>query len=91
MKEQPAIFHYFWGSTDYYICEFDGTDLMFGYGILGGDLPNSEWGYISLTEIKRNIQLNIDYHFPELSIEAALHLAYPKYFKIPQSLAEKTV
>jgi len=84
MKEHPVIFHYFWGSTDYYICEFDRTDLMFGYSILDGDLPNSEWGYFSLTKIKRSILMNIDYHFPKQSIEAALYLAHPRYFKKPK-------
>jgi len=86
MKEHPAIFHYFHGSTDIYICEFDGKDYMFGYAILGGDLGNSEWGYFDLAELTRNWQTNIDYHFPDQSIEAALYTAYPKHFKKPQSL-----
>ena len=86
MKEHPAIFHYFYGSTDIYICEFDRNDYMFGYAILGGDLVNSEWGYFNLPDITSIWQYNIDYHFPEQSIEAALYRAYPKHFKKPQSL-----
>jgi hypothetical protein len=86
MKEHPAIFHYFYGSTDFYICEFDRKDYMFGYAILGGDLYNSEWGYFDLTELVRNQQLNIDYHFEEQTIEAALYKSHPDYFKKPQSL-----
>jgi len=86
MKEHPAIFHYFYGSTDVFICEYDRKDYMFGYAVLGGDLYNSEWGYFDLTELTRNYLNNIDYHFPEQSIEAALHSAYPDYFKKPQSL-----
>jgi len=86
MKEHPAIFHYFLGSTDIFICEFDREDRMFGYGILSGDLKNSEWGYFSLTSLKKSIHLNIDYHFEEQTIEAALYEAYPKYFKEPLSL-----
>ena len=89
-KEHPAIFHYFNGGTDIYICEFDGTDLMFGYSILNGDLQNAEWGYTSLSKIKGIPQLNIDYYFPVQTIEAALYKAYPRHYKKPQSLAEKT-
>ena len=83
MKEHPAIFHYFYGGTDIYICEYDRKDLMFGYTILNGDLDNSEWGYTSLSEITKIPQFNIDYHWEEQSIEAALNKAYPKHFKKP--------
>jgi len=86
MKEHPAIFHYFYGSTDIFICEYDRKDYMFGYAILGGDLVNSEWGYFNLPDITSIWQYNIDYHFQEQSIEAALYTAYPDYFKKPQSL-----
>ena len=86
-KEHPAIFHYFYGSTDIYICEYDGEDLMFGYTILNGDLQNAEWGYTSLSEITKIPQLNIDYHFPVQTIEAALYKAYPDHYKKLASLA----
>ncbi|MDR0496218.1 MAG: hypothetical protein LBH42_01235 [Treponema sp.] len=89
-KEHPAIFHYFYGGTDIYICEYDGIDLMFGYTILNGDLECSEWGYTSLSEITRLPQFNIDYHFPVQTIEAALYKSYPDYFKKPQSLEVKS-
>jgi hypothetical protein len=86
MKEHPAVFHYFCGGTDIYICEFDGTDEMFGYTILGGNLPNSEWGYTSLSEIISIPVMNLDYYFEEQSIEAALYRQYPGHFKKPASL-----
>ena len=86
-KEHPAIFHYFFGGSDFYVCEYDPKDgLMFGYGILNGDLQNSEWGYFSVLEFAQSKYLNIDYHFPPQTIEAALYSAYPKHFKKPQSL-----
>jgi hypothetical protein len=86
MKEHPAIFHYFYGGTDIYICEYDQDDgLMFGFVILNGDLQNAEWGYISLEEILPIAIMNIDYHFQEQSIEAALHQKHPKYFKNPKA------
>ena len=86
MKEHPAIFHYFYGSTDIYICEYDRNDYMFGYAILGGKLQFSEWGYFLLSDLTKVPQYNIDYHFQEQSIEAALYTAYPKYFKKPPSV-----
>jgi hypothetical protein len=86
MKEHPAIFHYFYGSTDIYICEYDRNDYMFGYAILGGKLQFSEWGYFLLSDLTKVPQYNIDYHFQEQSIEAALYAAYPKYFRKPPSV-----
>jgi hypothetical protein len=86
MKEHPAIFHYFYGGTDIYICEFDGEDEMFGYTILNDDIHNSEWGYTSLTEITSIPVMNIDYYFEEQSIEAALYRQHPGHFKKPASL-----
>ena len=63
-KEHPAIFHYFFGGSDFYICEYDPQEgLMFGYGILNGDLPNSEWGYFSVSEFTQSKYMNIDYYF----------------------------
>jgi len=87
MKAHPAIFHYFYGATDIYICEYDKKDYMFGFAILNGDLHNSEWGYFDLTELTSNIFYNIDYHFPEQSIEMALYSTYPNYYKKPLTLA----
>jgi len=87
LNEHPAIFHYFYGGSDFYICEYSpDDDQMFGYSILNGDLPNSEWGYFSAKEFGQSRLINIDYHFQEQSIEAALYKSYPDYFKKPQSL-----
>ena len=86
MKEHPLILHYFTGCTDFYICEYDQHDLMFGYSILNGDLENSEWGYISLSEITAIPKLNLNYLLDERSIEAALYSAYPDNFEKPQSI-----
>jgi hypothetical protein len=86
LQEHPAVFHYFHGETDIYICEFDGEDEMFGYTILNGDLENSEWGYTSLSDITGIPVMNLDYYFKEQSIEAALYRLYPDYFKKPASL-----
>ena len=86
MKEHPAMFHYYFKETHIYICEYDRKDLMFGYTVLNGDVECSEWGYSSLSEITSISVMQLDLYFDEQSIEAALFHAYPKNFKIPQSL-----
>jgi hypothetical protein len=57
---------------------------MFGFFILQGDLENAEWGYVDIAQIVTVPVMNIDYHFEEQSIEAALHKKFPRYFKKPQ-------
>ena len=44
--------HFFIGGCDWYVAEYDGEDLFFGYAILNGDTDNAEWGYISFSELK---------------------------------------
>jgi hypothetical protein len=44
--------HFFIGGCDWYIAEYDGEDLLFGYAILNNDHECAEWGYISLEELK---------------------------------------
>ena len=85
MKEHPAVFHYFCGATDIYICEYDRKEDMFGFAILGGDLDNSEWGYFNLRELTSIPQLNIDFNIKKQSIEKALHTAYPDRYPQPPS------
>jgi hypothetical protein len=70
-----------------YICEYEPeTGVMFGFVILNGDLQNAEFGYVDLAQIITIPVMNIDYHFEEQSIEAALHKKYPRHFKKPRSL-----
>lgn len=51
-RDKIIHMHLFVGGCDWYIAECDGKDIMFGYTILNGDYMNSEWGYISLEELK---------------------------------------
>ena len=65
--EKLLAMHFFFGSCDWYVVEFDGVDTFFGYVILGGDLHNAEWGYFSLIEldeIKFNgFEVDVDTHW----------------------------
>ena len=53
LKEKTIYLHFFIGGCDWYVAEYDGEDLFWGYAILNGDLEMAEWGYISLDELKR--------------------------------------
>ena len=52
LKAKVIHMHFFFGGCDWYVAEYDGDDLFFGYAVLNDDLPNSEWGYISFSELK---------------------------------------
>jgi len=54
MQKHPVIFHYFYGSKDFNICEYDRKRMMFGYGILNSDLDNSAWGYFDVSDLTSN-------------------------------------
>ena len=56
--------HFFLGNCDWYICEYDGDEIFWGFTILNGNLLNAEWGYISFSElqsIKIQCWLEIDF------------------------------
>lgn len=57
LKDKNIYLHLFIGDCDWYIAEYDGNDIFFGFAILNGDSLNSEWGYISFSELK---SINID-------------------------------
>jgi hypothetical protein len=52
LKDKKIYLHFFIGGCDWYICEFDGEDLFFGFCILNSDYQNAEWGYVSFLELK---------------------------------------
>ena len=51
-EEKEIHLHFFLLDCDWYIAEYDGEDLFWGFAIINGDLINAEWGYISFTELK---------------------------------------
>ncbi|MBV5327062.1 MAG: hypothetical protein JZU65_05400 [Chlorobium sp.] len=44
--------HFFIGSHDWFIAEYDGQDTFWGFAILSGDYQNAEWGYVSFSELQ---------------------------------------
>jgi len=64
LADKLIYLHFFIGSCDWYITEYDGEDIFFGYAMLGGDPVNAEWGYISFSELQ-----NIKLGFVEIDCE----------------------
>ena len=52
LKEKQVHLHFFIGGCDWYICETDGKDIMWGFCILNNDYQMAEWGYVSLSELR---------------------------------------
>jgi hypothetical protein len=52
LQEKPIHLHFFLGACDWFISEYDGKDLFWGFCILNGDLQMAEWGYVSFNELK---------------------------------------
>ena len=52
LREKIIYLHFFIGGCDWYIAEYDGADLFWGFAILNQDYQNAEWGYISFGELK---------------------------------------
>jgi len=57
LKEKLIYLHFFLGGSDWFICEYDGDDLFWGFAILNNDLEMAEWGYVSFSELK-SIKVN---------------------------------
>ena len=52
LAEKMIHLHFFIGGCDWYIAEFDGEDIFFGYAILNDDLECAGWGYVSFDGLK---------------------------------------
>ena len=52
LKGKLIYLHLFIGGCDWYIAEYDGEDLFWGFAILNNDYDMAEWGYISFAELK---------------------------------------
>ncbi len=50
-EDKLIYIHFFIGGCDWYVSEYDGDDIFFGFAILNGDYENAEWGYISFAEL----------------------------------------
>ena len=65
LEDKLIHLHFFMEGCDWYIAEYDGYDLFWGFAILNNDLQNAEWGHISFGELK---SIRID-HWLEIDCE----------------------
>jgi len=69
LRDKLIHLHFFIAGCDWYISEYDGADLFWGYAILNNDHDCAEWGYISFGElmgIKIGGWLEIDCELEEI-------------------------
>lgn len=52
-EDKIIYLHFFMAACDWYIAEYDGNDLFFGFAILNMDSHMAEWGYISFKELRQ--------------------------------------
>ena len=57
VQDKMIHLHFFIGGCNWYIAEFDGEDLFWGFAILNEDYEMAEWGYVSFSELK-SISIN---------------------------------
>ena len=52
LQDKRIYLHFFIGGCDWYVAEYDGHDIFWGFAILNDDYFNAEWGYIPFSELK---------------------------------------
>lgn len=70
VEEKMVYLHFFLLGCDWYVVEYDGDDLFFGFAILNADYLNAEWGYVSFEELK------------ELKVFGAFEVETDKHWKV---------
>ena len=94
-EQHALLFRYFHpAGTESLVCEIGEDGEAFGFQCINGDYINAEWGYIDLNELKKNPEMQLDYHVPKgMSIERWLYKEqpdmYPDYAKFAEQ-SEKT-
>ena len=76
LRDKLIYLHFFIGGSDWYIAEYDGEDIFWGFAILGEDYCNAEWGYIPFSELKainvHGLEVDCDQHWqvrPAIEVE----------------------
>ncbi len=66
LEDKIIAMHFFIGGCDWYVAEYDGEDIFFGFVNLN-DPQNAEWGYFSLKELdeinKKGMEVDNDLHW----------------------------
>lgn len=65
LSDKLIFLHFFIGGCDWFVVEYDGDDLFWGFVNLN-DIVNSEWGYFCFSELK-------SYQFNGIEIDCDLY------------------
>jgi len=76
LQDTKIYLHFFINGSDWYISEYNGKDLFFGFACLNGDHQMAEWGYISFQEL---IDLKIGF----MQIDRDRHFKPCKAINVP--------
>jgi hypothetical protein len=57
LRDKLIHLHFFIGNSDWFISEYDGDDLFFGFVLLHNDYQMAEWGVLSFRELK-SVKIN---------------------------------
>ena len=68
--EPPAYLHYFTGTADYFICEYDGEDKMFGKIRFSVYPTTTEYQHFSLSNLKTNQHIQLDFSWVTVTEKA---------------------
>ena len=76
-KDRLIYLHFFIGGCDWYIAEYDGEDIFYGFAIMNNDTEMAEWSYISFNEMEevKTLGGHLDLSYP---MEADASLILPE-------------
>ena len=74
--------HFFIGNCDWFVAEFDGKDVFFGFVNLG-DPEMAEWGYFTLSELRSAMVTTdiIDAETEALMMQVPVFVEWDEYWQ----------
>ena len=88
LREKKIYLHFFLADSDWYIAEYDGNDIFFGFVCINGYKELAEWAFFSFKELKKlkikpsAIKHNTSNFFP-IEVDNDLYFTPKKSYKIP--------
>ena len=71
MQEPLVYLHYFTGTADYFICEYDGEDIMYGRVRFQAFPEEEEYRKFSLAHLKSNQFIELDFSWVKACLAQA--------------------
>ncbi len=77
--------HYFYGDSDWYVTEYEGEGIIYGYAILNGDYQFSEFGRSSIDEFNDVGRVEMDFYWTPRPLDVVLYKKAPDYYPEPST------